>query len=242
MGLRIIQRVREEYGDDAEAHVVEEMNPFTNPSRSKKALQADTSTTPNGGTFSHADDEEGIGGGFLADDDDFDGGGLLPEGHDEVKVPRGAGELTIEDERAPVNSSPSSDFLPVNLDVLNNKPPEDNDSGMELDEASLEGRITNPEKTSTNSKKNKPATVISGPESYIPSNSSTKRVAPKRKASRKSETALKSDFFEHESDENDDKKSQVSEEVAVVQSRPKQRNRKDGPSTRVKTLRARKST
>ena len=37
MGLRIIKRVREEYGGDAD--VPEAMNPFTNPSKVKKTLQ-----------------------------------------------------------------------------------------------------------------------------------------------------------------------------------------------------------
>ena len=117
MGLRIIQRVREEYGGDVDAHSAEEVNPFTNPSRARKALQADTSLGPTltGVPFSYIEDKD-IGGGFLAEEDDPDGGGFLPKGHDAVEVRRRAGQLTIEDEKAPVGSdslsgSPSADLM-----------------------------------------------------------------------------------------------------------------------------------
>ena len=66
MGLRIIERVREEYGGDADAHIVEEMNPFTNPGKANKSLQADVGG--DGDMFSYADGKEDIGGGFVGDE------------------------------------------------------------------------------------------------------------------------------------------------------------------------------
>ena len=109
MGLRIIQRVREEYGQDADAHMKEEMNPFTNQNKKKRSSRAD----PDGqvkqmeDTDSYAHDD--MGGGFLAKDD-FEGGGFLPEGHDEEKIPHQQTELTIEDHDPPVSrtSSPNN--------------------------------------------------------------------------------------------------------------------------------------
>ena len=38
MGLRIIERVREEYGQDVDAHLKEGMNPFTNQNKSSKSI------------------------------------------------------------------------------------------------------------------------------------------------------------------------------------------------------------
>ena len=209
MGLRIIERVREEYGD-ADAHVAEELNPFTNPSKAKKALQL----TPNRHISSNADKED-IGGGFLIDDDDLDGGGFLPEGHNELEVPRGVGELTVEDERDPADSDPLNGSPVMNSGIVNRGPPVTDNSEEALTEAELDDRITLSKKASKNGKK--AATTISDPKGNAPTNSPKRREAPKRKAARKSETALKSHFFEHDSDEDDnsDRGRLTSKAVAV---------------------------
>lgn len=231
MGLRIIERVREEYGGDADAHIAEEVSPFTNPSKAKKALQADTGagSTRNQGPSSYADDKEAIEGGFLSDDDDdLDGGGFLPEGHDEVDVPRRAGELTIEDEKSPSNRSP-----PMNSRAVNRGPLDTDDSDGGLTEADFYDKVTVPKKASTNGKK--AATTTSGPKG-----NNERRAAPKRKAARKSETALKSHFFEHESneDDNSNRGNLTSKEVAVKKPAKRKINKDEsGPS-----LRTRKST
>ena len=215
MGLRIIERVREEYGGDAEAYVAEELNPFTNPSKAKKALQGDTGTdsTLNRGSFSYADDNEDIGGGFLADDDDLDGGGFLLEGHDEVEVPRRVGELTVEDERGPVDSDPLNSS-PL-MDSANCGPPDTDDSEGAQTEAGSNDKVTVPKKASTNGKK--AAATIRDPNGNVPTDPPKRRAAPKRKTANKSETALKSHFFEHKSDKDDnsDRGSLTSMRVAV---------------------------
>ena len=78
MGLRIVERVREEYGEEEGAHLKEEMNPFTN--RNKKPR-----SEPVNGTV---ENENEMGGGFLPDIDEgtLEGGGFFPEGHDEEEV------------------------------------------------------------------------------------------------------------------------------------------------------------
>ncbi len=210
MGLRIIERVREEYGGDADAHVAEQFNPFTNPSNAKKALQL----KPNRHLFSNADKED-IEGGFLIDDDGLDGGGFLPEGHDESEVPHEVGELTVEDERDPADSDPLNGSPVLNSGIVNRGPPVTDNNEEALPEADLDDRVTVPKKASKNGKK--AATTTSGPKGNAPTNSPKRREAPKRKAARKSETALKSHFVEHDSDEGDnsDRGSLTSRAVAV---------------------------
>lgn len=237
MGLRIIERVREEYGGDADAHIAEEMNPFTNPSEAKKARQAGTGTgpTPERGPTPYADDKQEFGGGFLAEDEDVEGGGggFPREGHDEVEVPRRACELTIENQAdgGPLNGSPS-----MNSDVADRGPPHTDWSERAPTETDLDDKVTVPKKASTNGKK--AATRISGPKENVPTNSPTRRALPKRKAARKSETALKSHFFEHESDEDGNgNRGSLTKDVAVKKPAKRKSNRDGlGPS-----LRARKS-
>ncbi|CAD6565980.1 MAG: hypothetical protein ASARMPREDX12_003615 [Alectoria sarmentosa] len=230
MGLRIIQRVREEYGGDApDAHIVEEMNPFTNSSKAKKSLQADTGadSTPNRDPFFHADNEEDIGGSFLADVNDLDGGGFLPEGYDGVD---------IEDERGPVDSGPLNDSPPIGSILVNRRPPDTDDGKGGVSGKDVDIRPEAPKNASTNGKKSKAG--IKGPEGNIPSSPPERRAAPRRKAARKSETALKSHFFEHERDKDDDSNrgSLTSKEVAVK--KPAKRSNQDKAST----LRPRRST
>ena len=230
MGLRIIQRVREEYGGDADAHIAEEMNPFTNPSKPKQVLQADTGmdSTSIRDLFSHVDDTEDVGGGFLVDDDGSGGGGgFLPEGHDEVKVPHGVGELTIEDERGPANSDPPNVSLPLTSDLANCGPSDTDGSEGASTEAGPEDKITIPKKTSENRKK--AATNSSGRKGRISTNLPQKRAAPQRKAARKSETALKSHFFQNESDEDDNGNRESSESEEVVKKPAKRKRNKHPP-------------
>ena len=206
MGLRIIERVREEYGGDAaDAHIIEEMNPFTNPSKTKKTLQADTGTglTLNGGPPSHIDDKGDTGGGFLVDDYDSDGGGFFPGGSEAEQIRPRAGELTIEDEKGPLDSGSSAASLSVKSDVVNYGCPETDDGEGSLKEADLDDKVPIPKKASK--KRRKAASNMRGPEGNESIGSPTRRAAPKRKAARKSETALQRHLFAHESDEDDNR-------------------------------------
>lgn len=114
MGLRILERVRDEYGGDGNAHLREEMNPFTNPNKARKAQKereeeaahsADNGEDMAGGFL--VDDGDGagvVGGGFLPDDEERserdalgEGDGSLPNGHD-GHDPASDGEFIIEDQ------------------------------------------------------------------------------------------------------------------------------------------------
>ena len=95
MGLRIIERVKEEYGG-AETDMKEEMNPFINQSKAKKTSKSDTRVedpleaeegNANGGIGSeYAEDPIG----------ELEGGGFLPEGWDEDRTPNHKSELFVE--------------------------------------------------------------------------------------------------------------------------------------------------
>ena len=107
MGLRIIERVREEYGGDADAHVKEGINPFTNQSKAKKVSKpiAESGSVQDGNpTDAHSNED--IGGGFFAEDE-VNGGGFFPEGHEEEEIPHSKSELLIEHEE-PVNAVPEA--------------------------------------------------------------------------------------------------------------------------------------
>lgn len=231
MGLRIIERVRGEYGGDADAHIAEEMNPFTNPSKAKKALQADTA---NKSPSPYAKDEEDVGGGFIADDDP-DGEGFLLEGEDAADVRHRAGELTIEDEKHQVDSGPVAGSPSSNSLVMSYGPPGTDDSVGAVFEAGLNDKVTVSNKASTNGKR--AATSIDGPKVDLSTISPRRRAAPKRKAATKSETALKSHFFEDESDGDDNsiRGSRTSKEAALKKPAKRKSNTEgSGPSLRAR--------
>ena len=241
MGLRIIERVREEYGGGDDAHIAEEMNPFTNPSKAKKvkkALQAEieTGSTPDQDPSSYANGKEATRGGFLADDDDDDdvvvakGGGFFAEGYDKVEVPHRAGELTIEDERGLSNSSSL-----VRSEVVNDEAPDIGVNDRSLIETDLDDKVlvTVPKKSSMNRKK--AARTTSTLEGNIPGNAPNRRAAPKRKAATKSETALKRQSLENDSPEADD-----SDREKLMSKKPT--NEKTGKDGSGRSLRSRERT
>ena len=96
MGLRVVQRFREEYIDTADDYLREEMNPFTNKNK-RKGNQAnngedgqDGRQQPTEKTISNADDAH-------YDEMAVEGGGFLPPGFDEEEEPpQGKSELHIE--------------------------------------------------------------------------------------------------------------------------------------------------
>ena len=187
MGLRIIERVREEYGGDADAHVVKEINPFANPGKANKSLQADVDR--DGDVFSYSDGKEDIGGGFIANDDNDgpDGGGFLPKGQ---RVGRRAAKLTIENAVGPIDRHSLNALISVDLDIAKSGSPETEDNKGTPLEADLD-TVTGPKKTGT---------IIDVP---VFSSSRTGRTVPTRKATRMSKRAKKSHVFEHQTQEAD---------------------------------------
>ena len=114
MGLRIVQRVREEYGGDAGAQMKEEMNPFTNQNKDKITsqviAQADAAVTGrnDGGidkdatSFASGHDADGGGGFFLEEDERGD-------------IYEGKRELTLEVEKHTAEPDSMSDVSPLSI-------------------------------------------------------------------------------------------------------------------------------
>lgn len=92
MGLRIVERMKAEYGGDAHSHLKEEMNPFTNQKKLKKQKeQPQEETRPDDKVSKYEDEDEDMAGGFLvddaddADDGDAPGGGFFPDGDEDME-------------------------------------------------------------------------------------------------------------------------------------------------------------
>ncbi len=248
MGLRIVQRVREEYGEDADAHMKEEMNPFTNRSKATKATRVDAPQNVDQGGEASNHIGEDLGGGFFVQDD-FGGGGFLPEGHDEEELPQRKDELIIEDDKRPaeLDHRPSIKPSVTALEVDGHDRHDEDESQQPIGEdihkllmkrkskskptMNAEGtkktrstttKILTTKKALKNGKKCKAST--SPEESEVDEASDKKkssRAAPKRKAARKSENAVKSHYFEHGSD--DDEVSSDRNEVNVAKRPPKKK-------------------
>ena len=224
MGLRIIQRVREEYGQDADAHMKEEMNPFTNQNKKKKGSRADADNQfkPTEDIDSYADAD--MGGGFLAEDD-FEGGGFLPEGHDK-EIPHKQTELTIEDHDPPVErvsspENPDSDIEHSSPSNVNSRPIKPTPKSKPAPSGAPAKKLkSTPSKAATpRSSKRRKAITSPNDSDLDPTNDppeqtpkQSKRAAPKRKAARKSESAVKSHYFDHGNSEDDEAAEEEEEE------------------------------
>lgn len=265
MGLRIIQRVREEYGGGADDEALkEETNPFTNPARVKKTLQINAEKDDAQDDDHFSNDDEDMGGGFIAAEV-RECGGFFPSGRDDQKVAAAHPEemFLIEDGQPSVKSetlalpklacqsddSDSEHSSTGNMDqkptrrkpgpkpkisvVVSTKP---TPKASSTSTTTMTTTTVTSNKASANSKKRKASPGASGsePDNDAPRVSSTKkntRVAPKRKAARKSEVAVKSHYFDHDSDEQSGGNGGIStseEEDVRVKSRAKKVKRKKG--------------
>ncbi|KAL9120874.1 MAG: hypothetical protein Q9187_002575 [Circinaria calcarea] len=256
IGLRIVERVHEEYGDDVEAHMKEEMNPFTNKNRRTKSSKTEIAAHPSDANGHPAPDhyDEETAGGFLPDEDEdaVDGSGFFQPGHLQEAANHAGGSGFIIEESTPQRNVPSEA-----IDI--NRVPSSSVSLLDDSEVSdqadfSEGKLPTPrsissnshgKKISTKTKASKPRKAgrprkvssigktngrkdlllqsdgqsefkariaeasesdLSPPESLnrlpVPSKN-TLRAPPKRNAARKSEAAVKSHYFEHESDDGD---------------------------------------
>lgn len=259
MGLRIVQRVREEYGGDADAHMKEEMNPFTNQSRAKSALKI--RPEPEAVQESEAVDQsdEDMAGGFLADTA-IEGGGFFAEGHDEEEVLQQQSELTIVED----GEHPNEQSIPANEEM--------EDSSDQSKPDGTEERLVKPHVKAT------PTTSGRGPSKDIPKKGSTAkktianrktreasplsdfddellgaskkrlsngrlaRPAPIRQAARKSKTAVRSHYFDHDDDNNDeDGRDGNSQSEESPPKKPVKKKGRPAGSSGGRSLRARKS-
>ena len=260
MGLRIIQRVREEYGEDAEAHVKEGINPFTNQGKFRKLPQGDDLAAVKDGRVTgghdHGGSGGGSGGGFLAGGDNMLGGGFLPEGDDEKKVVQGEVELTIEE------GPPAKESSSIFRTAISRSDNEDNvhQSTSESEKPSVtlpmelqllvngttskkSKRSPVPNQAVTNSEKVRTSTRAtgSGHQSVeLAPSASKSRAVPKRHAARKSETAVKSHYLDHDSDHEEQESSgNVSAAEDMLANTRAMRKRKRGAPKGRRSLRAR---
>ncbi|KAL9131534.1 MAG: hypothetical protein Q9217_000548 [Psora testacea] len=222
MGLRIIHRMKEEYGNDAEAHIKEDTNPFTNPGKAKTAAQSG----------SHEDDppkqEENVSnettaGGFVANDaDHFRGGGFLLEGHKEAGFSHHDSELIIENGVPLTNDHVSPHPLPPrstprgrsiqNIDIVpapnqSKKTPMSNgerseDNGAKPSNVRSSKTRAKPEgKHSASPPLNRSIHDETQEAPHILTPKPT-TAASRRQPARKATTVVKSHYFEHDSDES----------------------------------------
>ena len=224
MGLRIVRRVRVEYGADADAHHKEEMNPFTNQTKAKRSPRSNReleSTQHDVAieSYNHRDN----GGGFPADDENHMlGGGFFLEGHDEENITQSRAELTIEEE------APSKDMAPVPL-IGRTYGVEGND----LDASKSEERsvseslkpkllfngtasraprlepviksVKAPTRRKTRGKRTQSKRLVTPKDpdfevTNVAPIPQKRKAAPRCQAARKSEAVVKSHYFDHESD------------------------------------------
>jgi xeroderma pigmentosum group C-complementing protein len=72
MGLRIVERVQEEYGGDANEHLRTEINPFTNNNKKRKNANTDEGAPRFNGITPANERGEEMQGGFLMEDEDME--------------------------------------------------------------------------------------------------------------------------------------------------------------------------
>ena len=251
MGLRIIQRVREEYGGDAGAHMKEEMNPFTNQSKAgkKKSVEV-TPRDQQEVQVPLADDADGVEEfeSFEPNaEDDFGGGGFFPEGYDGEEIFQHKRMIVIEDDKQASKLSPrglatlatdeaSKRGKTVISEDSGPRPPQPTSTrkGKILKETTSRATAAPPH-SSLNGNKRKIVDSPSDEEAEEPAASDVKvtRSIPKRKAARKSETAVKSHYFDQSTEDDSGVGSAhdpglTSMSVDVGQAGPKRRGRPPG--------------
>lgn len=222
MGLRIVARVREEYGGDADAHMKEEMNPFTNKNKTyyPAASGPERIASTNEDSFKHHDEDTA--GGFIVDDDvsGSEGrGGFLPEGyHEEIPSHRDQTDFVVVNEAEPVQKQSVSELPNLNIGDSNAKS-ETNDDGSDLSDPSgtpprsqppsnepipLTTKLPKPQTTRTTKKTPKPTANAIEAHSLHPPLATT---PPNRKSGRTSAKAVKSHYFAQSSEEDGDEES-----------------------------------
>ncbi|KAL8775368.1 MAG: hypothetical protein Q9209_000376 [Squamulea sp. 1 TL-2023] len=231
MGLRIIERVRDEYGGDAGGELKEEVNPFTNRNKLKKAKEKEEdqlmADADRSGAVDQGDDE--MGGGFFVDDtaDNDTGGGFLPDGYDEDGHvhPSETEALEIEAETVqqpngffqqsspiPDPSSSNADMSDINTSTSKQtkaRKPRAPKSTLKKPTRQFSSKEEVDDSTPalvapTNNGESQPKTKRSSKRQSLPASTPARR-APKRRVAQLTEKAVKSKYFEDSgSDEGDE--------------------------------------
>ncbi|KAL9584574.1 MAG: hypothetical protein Q9212_002037 [Teloschistes hypoglaucus] len=242
VGLRIVERVRDEYGADG-GTVKEEVNPFTNRKKHEGVRKdgpiPEQKKDDMAGGFM-ADDADGSdagGGGFLPEGDmpDSDtGGGFLPNGHEELEIehsnPRKSNPLLLQPQQDTSNSEVDS-----GSDADSDSPPP---SAKKTPRAQTNKKVKSTPKSQPKPKPSrKPAAkrkangavgsavaAAGGESEATPKRASrAKRTAgltdstPKRRAvpRRKAAQVVKSPYFEHGSSEGEDDDDEEEEDLVT---------------------------
>ncbi|KAI4254599.1 MAG: hypothetical protein L6R42_007132 [Xanthoria sp. 1 TBL-2021] len=234
MGLRIVERVRDEYGEEG-GEAREEFNPFTNRNKQRKVQAGDQQMA--GGDHDGAEDQNGeemLAGGFLVDGavGSDTGGGFLPDGYDENEpVPSSSKGQDLEIE-AETDQKPG--HLPALITTISNRDPSnEEDAVSHTNSHSTPKRTTNAKSRTSISQPRKPTRKSSPKEevdvdkepnlegqhaqnedSKLKKKRSSKRQslpastparrAPKRRAAQHSEKTVRSRYFENSGSEEEE--------------------------------------
>ena len=232
MGLRIVARVREEYGGDADAHMKEEMNPFTNKNKTRQPAEKPEPRASTNGNLVERHDEDMAGGfivddpsggegpdGFVPDGDEDGGGGFLPDGHDEggngfppgthddaEPYPPDRTDLIITHEDDPIRQEPTADRSNTKHDL--------NNSASDLSDTATSPPPKNPQRGRPSRNANtavsnltapnaKRATKNPRPPEPLPSPQNNAKPAT-RKSARASAKVVKSPYFARDKEAEDE--------------------------------------
>ena len=242
MGLRIIQRVKEEYGDNAEAHMKEEMNPFTNKGKAQKESKVEARTETLLLQERPKYDDHGSAGGFIVDDDqDLGGGGFFAEGHDEDESQMRDDDLKMMN-LAPVPNGLGQSASPTSgSDFDNTNHLHERTKALVSNGDQRQGTKAKPKRSSnakTDARKGrKPKTQSlhedddhENPKIPIQKTKQSVREEPRRQSARKCAVVVKSQYFERNSDEDleRDERSEFSDNNGEIDEPPVEKKRKRG--------------
>ncbi|MCJ1421373.1 hypothetical protein MMC32_007736 [Xylographa parallela] len=263
MGLRIIERVQEEYGGDANGHMKEEMNPFTNKKK-KVNISSSHSEVPHkandalAGRFLPEDEdqeEESVQATTTHDfSDDQEGGGFLIDDGSLTSVSRARSSGSTEARQLGIVST-ASDAEMDNANKVTEcgvfKSTTKKLSGRTskataqmaksgsrtttLQKAKAKPNAETSEQMQTSESQSESQTSLTPAVSKTPT-----RAASKRAAAKKSQTSIKSHYFAASGADDDESSSDSSESKDAVVSTPVARRGGRGTTANGQALRGRR--
>lgn len=224
MGLRIIERVREEYGDEADDNT-DVLNPWTNKNTRDKGKGKNNENVEEETQRRLVEQrEEEMAGGFFPEGMDVEepsnanrpnhgeegGGGFFPiNAEDEDDDDDGGGGFIVENADDSQQPAGLAYPTPASLKQKPNKPPskaKGRKVAVEDEEDEAGGTSSSLSDVEMNSASDVPKKKSAQPKRprAKPKATPRTRAAPKRGAAKKSEKAVKSHYFENSDDEMDD--------------------------------------
>ena len=219
MGLRIVERVKEEYGGNADAHLKEEKNPFTNQSNMKngRRVGSESYKKREDAVVGVDGEERTTTGSVIRNDEDTFGGGFLPEDFNDEDAAEPSGGLVMEDTEQVAQASRrgpavvTADPYGRPRDINGHSSPlsrmeEESDTAMTPPSKPLvkdgKQKHSKPRKSRSGKDLKRVKRKTEEPFSRLTSNKSS-RTLPKRTAARKSEIAVRSQILDSDSSEHD---------------------------------------